>query len=87
MSNKIYDILKFVSLIILPFAGMVAAIIGAVQTGGDAGTVIIAIATAIDTFLGTVLTISSKQYWKAQESVKDFTYNYNDTLSEEKENG
>lgn len=70
MNNRVYDILKFISLIIVPFCGMVTAIIVAFQTG-DAVAIITAIGEAIATFLGTVLTISSKMYWTKQGEQKE----------------
>ena len=70
MSNKLYDILKFASLIVLPFSAMVAAIISAVMSGGDVPSIIISIGEACATFLGILLTVMSKIYWK-QEAAKD----------------
>lgn len=63
MSNKLYDILKFVAQIVLPaMATLYLALAGFWKLPNPeaiAGTII-----AIDTFLGAILGISSAQYNK-----------------------
>ena len=63
MSNKVYDILKYVAMIVLPALGTlyltIAGIWGLPYGEAVAGTI-----TAIDTFLGAILMISSNQYHK-----------------------
>lgn len=62
-TNKLYDKLKFVALVVLPALGTlyftVAALWGLPKTTEIVGTI-----TAIDTFLGVVLHISTSQYYK-----------------------
>lgn len=66
MSNKTYDILKFITQIVLPaLATLIVAVFSIWSIPyGDAisGTII-----AIDTFLGAVLHLESKTYYKEVE--------------------
>lgn len=65
MSNKTYDILKFVAQIVLPAIGtcfVIGSIWGVPYANQIVGTV-----TAVDTLLGTVLSVSSMQYKKGLE--------------------
>ncbi len=63
MSNKTYDILKWIAMIFLPACGTLyfalAGIWGFPYAEQVVGTI-----TALDTFLGVVLGISSAQYNK-----------------------
>lgn len=65
MSNKTYDVLKLVAQIILPAIGtffVIASIWGLPYAEQVVGTV-----TALDTLLGTMLSISSIKYNKENE--------------------
>lgn len=66
MSNKVYDILKFIAQIVLPalatFYVTIANLWGLPYPDEISGTVM-----AIDTFLGAILMISSNQYHKKEE--------------------
>lgn len=66
MSNKVYDILKFIAQIVLPAIATLyvtlAGIWGLPFSEQIGGTVM-----AIDTFLGAVLMISSNNYNKNKE--------------------
>lgn len=66
MSNKAYDVLKVIAQIILPFSAMVVAILGALGFT-QYGEVILAIATAVNTFIGVLLKLSSDKYWGAKD--------------------
>lgn len=61
MSNKVYDVLKYVALICLP---AVATLYGALAKiwGLPYGTEVVATITAVDTFLGALLQVSSVKY-------------------------
>ena len=61
MSNKTYDILKWVALCLLPAFCALYATIGEVWNLPYVTQVVSTIA-AVDTFLGAVLGISSKKY-------------------------
>ena len=67
MSNKTYDILKVITLQILPalttFYGVVGATFNIPYTQE-----VITVAVAFDTMLGTILGISSRKYYKNIES-------------------
>lgn len=66
MSNKVYDVLKFIAQIVLPalatFYVTIASLWGLPFPEEISGTVM-----AIDTFLGAILMITSNQYHKKEE--------------------
>jgi len=68
MSNKVYDTLKFVAQVVLPAAGTLYFALAKIW-GFPCGTEIVGTITAIDTFLGAVLGISTKNYNKDNNSV------------------
>lgn len=60
-SNALYDALKYVALVVLPaFAVLYAALAGVL--GLPAALQVVGAITAIDTFLGVILGLSTKQY-------------------------
>lgn len=66
MSNKTYDVLKYIAQIVLPALGTLyfalASIWGFPYAEQVVGTI-----TALDTFLGVILKISSDSYYKNQK--------------------
>jgi hypothetical protein len=66
MNSKLYDILKSAALIWLPALGTLYFAIASIWGFPDAGNVIGTI-TALDTFLGVVLKISSVNYTPAAD--------------------
>lgn len=66
MSNKVYNILKYVALIVLP--ALATLLLGLGELWGIAimpkiaGTV-----TLLATFLGTILQVSTAKYWANKE--------------------
>lgn len=66
MSNKLYDILKYIALIVLPAVATLYLTLSTIW-GLPYGEAVAATITAIDTFLGALLGISSKKYADAQE--------------------
>lgn len=66
LSNKIYDLLKWIALIVLPAAGALyfalAKIWGFPYAAEIVGTI-----SAVDAFLGALLGISTSQYNKTLE--------------------
>ena len=66
MSNKVYNILKYVALIVLP--ALATLLLGLGELWGIAimpkiaGTV-----TLLATFLGAILQVSTAKYWKEQK--------------------
>ena len=63
MSDRTYDILKFIALILLPACGSLYFALAGIW-GLPYGEQIVGTITAIDTFLGVILGISTAQYNK-----------------------
>ena len=63
MSDKTYDIMKWITQYILPGLGVLYAIIAG-ATGLPYAEVVLAVVMAVDWFLGISLGISTKQYNK-----------------------
>lgn len=66
MSNKTYDILKFIALKVLPALATLILALGAIWNI-PYSEAIAATLTAIDTFLGALLGVSSKKYAESEE--------------------
>ena len=67
ISNKLYDILKWLVIIVLPAAGTLDAALSTVW-GGPHSEEIVTTITAVDTFLGAVLCISTATYNKGVQN-------------------
>lgn len=65
MSNKLYDILKFIAQIVLPALGTLYFALSKIW-GLPYGEEIVGTISAIDIFLGALLGISTAQYNKEQ---------------------
>jgi imidazoleglycerol phosphate synthase glutamine amidotransferase subunit HisH len=63
MSNQVYDVLKWIAQILLPAIGTLYFALAGIW-GFPYGEQIVGTITAIDTFLGVCLGISSSQYRK-----------------------
>lgn len=61
MSNKVYDILKWIALIFLPAVGTLYFALASIW-GLPFAEQIVGTVTAFDTFLGVILGISSMRY-------------------------
>ena len=68
MPNRLYDALKFSSLVIMPAAACIVAIITAVNSGGSVESIILTIGEAIATLFGSVLVVASKIYWSDKDA-------------------
>lgn len=66
LSNKAYDILKFVAQIVLPALGTLYFALATIW-GFPYGEEIVGTITAVDAFLGALLGISTVQYNKDKE--------------------
>ena len=66
MTNKIYDVLKYIALIVLPAIGTLYFAVAGIW-GLPYGEQIVGI-TAVDTFLGALLGLSAYKYNKTDES-------------------
>lgn len=67
MNDKVYDVLKFIAQIVLPAIGTLWFTLAEIWAFPLAHEVLGTI-TAVDLFLGTLLGISSAQYYKEQEN-------------------
>lgn len=68
MSNKAYNIIKWIVVIVLPALGTLYFALAGIW-GLPYGEEIVGTITAIDTFLGAVMMISTAQYNKRVDSV------------------
>ena len=66
MTNKTYDILKYIAQIVLPALGTLYFALASIW-GFPYGEQIVGTITAVDTFLGALLKLSSNKYNKAGE--------------------
>ena len=66
MSNKVYDVLKWITLVFLP---ALTTLVGVILNTFNVGCtdIVLTIMTAITTFLGTVLGISNINYNKVNK--------------------
>ena len=67
MSNKVYDALKWVALVLLPAAGTLYFALAGIW-GLPMGEEILGTLSAVDTFLGVLLGISSAKYSKKMDN-------------------
>jgi hypothetical protein len=65
MSNKVYDVLKYIALILLPAVGALYFALAKIW-GLPYATEIVGTISAVDAFLGALLQISTNQYNKEQ---------------------
>ena len=70
LNNKVYDILKYIALIVLPALATLYFAISSIW-GLPYGEQIVGTITAVDCFLGALLGISTNLYNKAQQPVKE----------------
>jgi len=69
MSNKLYDVLKYIAQIVIPALGALYFALAKIW-GFPYGTEIIGTLTAIDTFLGCLLGISTAKYLTTNTETK-----------------
>lgn len=70
MSNKVYDVLKWIAQILLPALGALYFALANIWSLPYAEEIVGTI-TAVDAFLGVILGISSKQYYENDEVNED----------------
>lgn len=68
MTNKVYDVLKWIAQYFLPAVGTLYFALAGIW-GLPYGEQVVGTITAVDTFLGVLLGISSAQYNKANSSM------------------
>ena len=66
MSDKVYDILKYIALIVLPALGTLYFALAKIW-GFPYGEEIVGTITAVDAFLGALLKISTNNYYNQAE--------------------
>lgn len=66
LNNKTYDLLKYIAQIVLPACGTLYFALASIW-GFPYGDEVVGTITAIDTFLGAMLMISTNQYNKMKE--------------------
>lgn len=70
LSDKMYNILKQIAMVILPAIGTLYFALAGIW-GFPYGEQIVGTITAVDTFLGAILGISTAQYNKTENSDKE----------------
>lgn len=63
MSNKVYDVLKWIAMVVLPAIGTLYFALSGIW-GFPYGEQVVGTLVAVETFIGTVLQISNAQYKK-----------------------
>lgn len=63
LPDKVYDILKWVFLLVVPVGSFITSIIVSIQTG-DVKAIIAAVATGIESLVGLIIKISDSNYKK-----------------------
>ena len=66
LDNKTYDILKYAALTVLPALAVLVGAIGQ-AIGWEYTALAVTIITAVDTFLGSLLKVSTNNYEKESE--------------------
>ena len=66
MSNKVYDVLKWIAMCFLPALGTLYFALSGIW-GLPYGEEVVGTVTAVDTFLGVILGVSSAKYNKEKE--------------------
>lgn len=74
ISNKAYDIMKYIAQIVLPALGTFYFAIASIW-GLPYGEQIVGTITALDTLLGALLMLSTSQYKSKQSNKKDSSKN------------
>ena len=71
MRDKVYDVLKWIALILIPAIGTLYFALAGIW-GFPYAEAIVGTLTAVDTFLGAILGISTSMYKKNQNESNDF---------------
>ena len=69
LPDKVYDILKWVFLLVVPVGSFITSIIVSIQTG-DVKAIIAAVATGIESLVGLIIKISDSNYKKGLKGEK-----------------
>jgi hypothetical protein len=74
MSNKTYDILKWIGLITVPVITFLTALVNVWWDFIPYGEQIVATLSLIDVLVGAVVAIAKNQYDRKQKQIEDKTY-------------
>ena len=66
MNSKVYDVLKYIAQVVLPALGTLYFALSGIW-GFPYGEQIVGTITAVDTFMGVLLKISSDNYYKQED--------------------
>ena len=69
ISNKLYDVIKFVSLIIAPLTVFISAL-ATIWGWRDVGTKVVATLSAVDVLIGAIVVILKTLYDKQQKKLE-----------------
>ena len=72
LSNKVYDILKWIAMYLLPALGTLYFALAGIW-GFPFGEEVVGTLTALDTFLGVILGLSTAQYNKNKQRLNKIT--------------
>ena len=70
MSNKVYDILKWISVIVVPALVLLINTLGSIWVWQHTTEISMTI-SALGVFIGAIIQVSSAKYSKEQEETKD----------------
>ena len=70
LNDKVYDIIKYIAQYVLPAVGTLYLALASIW-GLPYGEEVVGTITAIDTFLGAILGISTYSYNKNQENIEE----------------
>lgn len=70
LNDKVYDIIKYIAQYVLPAVGTLYFALASIW-GLPYGEEVVGTITAIDTFLGAILGISTYNYNKNQENIEE----------------
>ena len=68
LNSKVYDVLKYIAQVVLPAIGTLYFALAGIW-GFPYGEQIVGTITAVDTFLGVLLQISSNNYYKGKHEL------------------
>ena len=68
LNNKVYDVLKWISLIAVPFVDLISAVLPVWGCPSELSTALVTTVSAIGLFCGAVIGLSSANYYKDNES-------------------
>lgn len=68
LNNKVYDVLKWIALIAVPFVDLISAVLPVWGCPSELSTALVTTVSAIGLFCGAVIGLSAANYYKDGES-------------------